>query len=101
VKEEENVSFLAYFPKVKEAYFGAYSVCKYMLKFYGDYSQSDVEEYMSRNGITDLLNVGGSSSSSSGTTTSPSSNEFNYSSDNIHSGQNKVNCSVPHPKISA
>ncbi|XP_021933552.1 PTB domain-containing engulfment adapter protein 1 isoform X2 [Zootermopsis nevadensis] len=52
--------------------------------------QSDIEEYMSQNGITDLLSVG-SSSSSSGTTTSPSSNEFNYSSDNIHSGQNKEN----------
>jgi hypothetical protein len=85
---------------MKEAYFVAYSVCKYMLKFYGDYSQGDVDEYMSRNGITDLLSVG-SSSSSSGTTTSPSSNEFNYSSDNIHSGQNKVNCSALHPKISA
>ncbi|PNF29250.1 PTB domain-containing engulfment adapter protein 1 [Cryptotermes secundus] len=52
--------------------------------------QSDVEEYMSRNGITDLLSID-SSSSSSGTTTSPSSNDSNYSSDNIHSGQNKEN----------
>jgi hypothetical protein len=71
-----------------------------VLKFDGDCSQSDVEEYMSRNGITDLLSVG-SSSSSSGTTTSPSSNEFNYSSDNIHSGQNKVNCTASHTNVFA
>lgn len=60
------------------------------LQFDLDYSQSDVEEYMSQNGITDLLSIS-NSSSSSGTTTSPSSNEFNYSSD-THSGDNKVNC---------
>jgi len=51
--------------------------------------QSDVEEYMSQNGITDLLSISNTSSSSV-TTTSPSSNEFNYSSDNTHSGDNKV-----------
>jgi peptidoglycan hydrolase-like protein with peptidoglycan-binding domain len=48
---------------------------------------------MSRNGITDLLSVDGSSSSS-GTTLSPSSNDLNYSSDSIHSGQNKVSINV-------
>lgn len=54
--------------------------------------QGEVEEYMSRNGITDLLNVS-HSTSSSGTTMSPSSNDFNYSSDNINGGlqQNKEN----------
>jgi len=56
-----------------------------------DYLQSDVEEYMSQNGITDLLSIS-TTSSSSVTTTSPSSNEFNYSSDNTHSGDNKVKC---------
>ncbi|GFG38739.1 hypothetical protein Cfor_02770, partial [Coptotermes formosanus] len=50
--------------------------------------QSDVEEYMSQNGITDLLSIG-NNLSSSGTTTSPSSNEFNYSSDNTQSGDSK------------
>jgi hypothetical protein len=69
-----------------------------MLEFDVDHSQSDIEEYMSRNGITDLLSVG-SSTSSSGTTTSPSSNEFNYSSDNIHSEQNKVKCTASHTWI--
>lgn len=52
--------------------------------------QSDVEEYMSQNGITDILSIS-NNSSSSGTTTSPSSNEFNYSSDNTQSGDNKEN----------
>jgi hypothetical protein len=68
--------------------------CKLVNKYvaiWSDYSQSDVEEYMSQNGITDLLGIG-NNSSSSGTTTSPSSNDFNYSSDNTHSGDNKVKC---------
>ena len=56
-----------------------------------NYFQSDVEEYMSQNGITDLLSIS-TTSSSSVTTTSPSSNEFNYSSDNTHSGDSKVKC---------
>lgn len=62
-----------------------------ILQFDLDCSQSDVEEYMSQNGITDLLSIG-NNSSSSGTTTSPSSNEFNYSSDNTQSGDSKVKC---------
>jgi hypothetical protein len=53
---------------------------------------------MSRNGITDLLSVDGSSSSS-GTTISPSSNDLNYSSDSMHSGQNKVSTNCCNIKV--
>ncbi|KAJ9591282.1 hypothetical protein L9F63_002185, partial [Diploptera punctata] len=53
--------------------------------------QGDIEEYMSRNAITDLLSV--STSTSSNSTMSPSSNDFNYSSDNMNGGlqQSKEN----------
>jgi hypothetical protein len=63
----------------------------HILQLYLNYLQSDVEEYMSQNGIADLLSISNTSSSSV-TTTSPSSNEFNYSSDNTHSGESKVKC---------
>ncbi|XP_069703551.1 PTB domain-containing engulfment adapter protein 1-like isoform X2 [Periplaneta americana] len=45
--------------------------------------QTDVEDYMTRNGISDLLSVGGSTSSAT-----TSSNDLDYSSDNL---QNKEN----------
>jgi hypothetical protein len=56
-----------------------------------DCLQIDVEEYMSQNGITDLLSISNTSSSSV-TTSPPSYSEFNNSSDNTHSGDNKVKC---------